>query len=73
MDFPIAKIVMLKGEKGEVGQPTDEQLAPAIAKYIHDNPAAVIDTELIERTVISYMDTHEVGEVTNDEIDSVLS
>lgn len=67
-----AKIVMLKGEKGDVGQPTDTQIEAVIAKYIQEHPEVTIDEALIQQTATNWLDTHDVGEISNAEIDNAL-
>lgn len=44
-----AKIVMLKGERGDTGAPTDEQVQAQLTKWLAEHPDATIDETIIRQ------------------------
>lgn len=49
------RVCMLKGEKGETGYPTDDQVKAQVAKYIDENPEVTIDEEIIKGATEDYI------------------
>lgn len=52
------KIMMLKGDKGDVGNPTDEQILTQVDRYLKSNPSATIDENIIRAAVSDWLNAH---------------
>ena len=42
---PLVKVLMLKGEKGETGTPTDDQVQASVDKWLMEHPEATTTVE----------------------------